>query len=147
MLYCHHPFNILTQFLSSLSHLLWTAWLILGLNVFLINSGGESASWWSQNLKMSNHKNQKLADRQRNGAVVQHNIRERSRAEHHTGTMAAFFHSSGSSVTLEIGVCQDFPKNEPKVVPVETVHKPSRYLETWETGTFFTGFNLDLSPS
>lgn len=93
---------------------------------------------------MSNHKNQKLADRQINGAVVQHRIRHK--AEHDSGTMAAFFRSSESSVTLEVGVYQDFAKHEPKDAPVETAHKPSRYLETCETVAYLTGFNLDLSP-
>lgn len=51
--------------------------------------------------------------------------------------MAAFFRSSESSVTLEVGVYQDFAKHEPKDAPVETAHKPSRYLETHETVTFF----------
>lgn len=60
--------------------------------------------------------------------------------------MAAFFHSSESSVTLEVGVYQDFAKRKPKDASVETAHKPSRYLETRETVAYLTGFNLDLSP-
>lgn len=59
--------------------------------------------------------------------------------------MTAFFRSSESSVTLEVGVYQDFAKHEPKDAPVETAHKPSRYLETRETVAYLSGFNLDLS--
>lgn len=61
--------------------------------------------------------------------------------------MTAFFQSCGPSVTLEVGVYQDFAKHGPKDAPVETAHKPSRYLEMHETATVFIWFNLDLSPS
>lgn len=53
--------------------------------------------------------------------------------------MAVSFHSSGPSVTLEVGVYQDFAKHERKDAPVETAHKPSRYLETHVTVTFLSG--------
>lgn len=49
-------------------------------------------------------------------------------------------------MTLEVGVYQDFAKHDPKDAPVETAHKPSRYLEMRETVAYLTGFNLDLSP-
>lgn len=62
--------------------------------------------------------------------------------------MAAFFYSSGPSVTLEVGVNQDFAKHEPKDATYLTAYKSSRYLETREAVIhFFTRFNLGLSPS
>lgn len=51
--------------------------------------------------------------------------------------MAAFFYSSGPSVTLEVGVNQDFAKHEPKDTTYLTAYKSSRYLETREAVIHF----------
>ncbi|CAG03741.1 unnamed protein product [Tetraodon nigroviridis] len=44
--------------------------------------------------------------------------------------MAAILHSTGSSVTLEVGVYRDFAEREPKDAPVETAHKPKLQLHS-----------------
>lgn len=49
-----------------------------------------------------------------------------SRAEHRSISMAAFFDSSRSSVTVEVGEYQDFAKHQAEDAPVEAAHKQSR---------------------